>query len=630
MSTYEAGQYDVIVVGAGHAGVEAAYAAAKRGAKTLMLTMNLDMIAFMPCNPSIGGPAKGIVVREIDALGGLMGKVIDKTYIQMRMLNTGKGPAVRALRAQADKPLYIQEMKKALEQESNITLRQGMVEKLVIEDGKCQGVITETKALYRAKSVIITTGTFMRGRVIIGDISYESGPNNQRASVKLAENLEELGFELVRFKTGTPPRVINHSIDYSKTEIQPGDENPQHFSYETTEAITDQIPCWLTYTNENTHNIINENLGLSAMYSGMIKGTGPRYCPSIEDKIVRFHDKPRHQIFLEPEGRNTEEVYVQGLSTSLPEYVQREILRSIPGLEEAEIMRAGYAIEYDAVVPTQLWPTLEVKNVEGVFTAGQINGTSGYEEAAGQGIMAGINAAAKALNKDTLILDRSQAYIGVLIDDLVTKGTNEPYRLLTSRAEYRLLLRHDNADLRLTDIGYKLGLISEERYQRFEEKKRLIEEEKQRLQEIRLKPTEQLQSLMEQIGGTRLKDGILAYDLLKRPEVTYDIIDQVCPPELDLADDVKEQVEIQIKYQGYIVKSNQQVDRMKKMENKLIPDNIDYDAISGIATEAREKLKKVRPLSVAQASRIAGVNPADVSILLVYIEQGNVAKVSNE
>ncbi|PWU70079.1 tRNA uridine-5-carboxymethylaminomethyl(34) synthesis enzyme MnmG [Gracilibacillus dipsosauri] len=630
MATYEAGQYDVIVIGAGHAGVEAAHAAAKRGASTLMLTMNLDMIAFMPCNPSIGGPAKGIVVREIDALGGLMGKVIDKTYIQMRMLNTGKGPAVRALRAQADKPLYIQEMKKTLEQEPNLTLRQGMVEKLIVEDGKCQGVITETKAIYRANSVIITTGTFMRGRVIIGDISYESGPNNQRASVKLAENLEELGFELVRFKTGTPPRVVNHSIDYSKTEIQPGDEHPEHFSYETTKAIVDQIPCWLTYTNQKTHEIINDNLGLSAMYSGMIKGTGPRYCPSIEDKIVRFHDKPRHQIFLEPEGRNTEEVYVQGLSTSLPEYVQKEILQSIPGLEEAEIMRAGYAIEYDAVVPTQLWPTLEVKNIVGLFTAGQINGTSGYEEAAGQGIMAGINAAAKALDKDTLILDRSQAYIGVLIDDLVTKGTNEPYRLLTSRAEYRLLLRHDNADLRLTEIGYKLGLITEERYQKFEEKKQLIQEEKERLQSIRLKPTEELQTIMEEIGGTRLKDGILAYDLLKRPEVTYEVIEKVCPSEKDLAGDVKEQVEIQIKYQGYIAKSNQQVDRMKKMENKLIPENINYDAISGIATEAREKLKKVQPLSVAQASRISGVNPADISILLVYIEQGNVAKVSNE
>ncbi len=630
MSTYEAGGYDVIVIGAGHAGVESAYAAAKRGAKTLMLTLNLDMIAFMPCNPSIGGPAKGIVVREIDALGGLMGKVIDKTYIQMRMLNTGKGPAVRALRAQADKPLYIQEMKKTLEQEPNLTLRQGMVEELLVEDGKVKGVITETKAIYRAESVIITTGTFMRGRVITGDISYESGPNNQRASVKLAENLEELGFDLVRFKTGTPPRVNNHSIDYDKTEIQPGDENPQHFSYETTEEILDQIPCWLTYTNEKTHEIINENLGLSAMYSGMIKGTGPRYCPSIEDKIVRFHDKPRHQIFLEPEGRNTDEVYVQGLSTSLPEYVQHEILRSIPGLEEADIMRAGYAIEYDSVVPTQLWPTLEVKNVEGLFTAGQINGTSGYEEAAGQGLMAGINAAAKALDKDPLILDRSQAYIGVLIDDLVTKGTNEPYRLLTSRAEYRLLLRHDNADLRLTEIGHNIGLISDERFANFEEKKRLIEEEKERLGNIRLKPTEELQQLMESVGGTRLKDGILAYDLMKRPEVTYDVIEQIAPAEKELAADVKEQIEIQIKYQGYIAKSNQQVERMKKMENKLIPDNIDYDAISGIATEAREKLKQVRPLSVAQASRISGVNPADISILLVYIEQGNVAKVSYE
>ncbi|MFD2658084.1 tRNA uridine-5-carboxymethylaminomethyl(34) synthesis enzyme MnmG [Gracilibacillus thailandensis] len=630
MSTYEAGHYDVIVIGAGHAGVEAAYAAAKRGAKTLILTLNLDMIAFMPCNPSIGGPAKGIVVREIDALGGLMGKVIDKTYIQMRMLNTGKGPAVRALRAQADKPLYIQEMKKTLEQEPNLTLRQGMVEKLVVEDDQVKGVITETKALYRAESVIITTGTFMRGRVIIGDISYESGPNNQRASVKLAENLEELGFDLVRFKTGTPPRVNNHSINYDKTEIQPGDDHPQHFSYETTEEILDQIPCWLTYTNEKTHEIINENLGLSAMYSGMIKGTGPRYCPSIEDKIVRFHDKPRHQIFLEPEGRHTDEVYVQGLSTSLPEYVQRDILRSIPGLEEADIMRAGYAIEYDSVVPTQLWPTLEVKDVEGLFTAGQINGTSGYEEAAGQGLMAGINAAAKALNKDPLILDRSQAYIGVLIDDLVTKGTNEPYRLLTSRAEYRLLLRHDNADLRLTEIGHQMGLISDERFARFEEKKQLIEEEKERLSNIRLKPTEELQKLMESVGGTRLKDGILAYDLMKRPEVTYDVIEQVAPPEKELAADIKEQVEIQIKYQGYIAKSNQQVERMKKMENKLIPDDIDYDAISGIATEAREKLKQVRPLSVAQASRISGVNPADISILLVYIEQGNVAKVSNE
>ncbi|UFT99421.1 tRNA uridine-5-carboxymethylaminomethyl(34) synthesis enzyme MnmG [Radiobacillus kanasensis] len=628
--TYEAGTYDVIVIGAGHAGVEAAYASAKRGAKTLMLSLNLDMVAFMPCNPSVGGPAKGVVVREIDALGGLMGRVIDKTHIQMRMLNTGKGPAVRALRAQADKPLYIQEMKQLLENEPHLTMRQGMVNELLIEDGECKGVITETKAVYRAKSVVITTGTFMRGRVIIGDLSYESGPNNQRASVKLSEHLEELGFELVRFKTGTPPRVNSHTIDYSKTEIQPGDEQPRAFSYETTEFITDQIPCWLTYTNEFTHKIIDENLSLSAMYSGMIKGTGPRYCPSIEDKVVRFNDKPRHQIFLEPEGRNTEEVYVQGLSTSLPEFVQREMLRSIEGLENAEIMRAGYAIEYDAMVPTQLWPTLETKKIPGLFTAGQINGTSGYEEAAGQGIMAGINAASKALGKDSVILDRSQGYIGVLIDDLVTKGTNEPYRLLTSRAEYRLLLRHDNADLRLTELGYAIGMISEGRYERFQEKKRLIEEEKKRLQKETIKPEEKVLAIMEEAGAALLKEPTKAYELLRRPEIKYEMIERITASEIDLPMEIKEQVEIQVKYQGYIEKSNQQVERMKKMEDKKIPEDIDYDAIGGIATEAREKLKKVRPLSVGQASRISGVNPADVSILLVYIEQGSIAKVSNE
>ncbi|MDC3414915.1 tRNA uridine-5-carboxymethylaminomethyl(34) synthesis enzyme MnmG [Aquibacillus sp. 3ASR75-11] len=628
--TYNAGHYDVIVIGAGHAGCEAAVASAKRGAKTLMLTLNLDMVAFMPCNPSIGGPAKGVVVREIDALGGVMGKVIDKTYIQMRLLNTGKGPAVRALRAQADKPLYIQEMKQILENEENLTLRQGMVEKLLIEDGVCKGVITETKAVYYAKSIVITTGTFMRGKVIIGDLAYESGPNNQRASVALSKHLDELGIEMVRFKTGTPPRVNSHTIDYSKTEIQPGDEEPRAFSYETTEFITDQIPCWLTYTNEFTHKIIDENLSLSAMYSGMIKGTGPRYCPSIEDKVVRFHDKPRHQIFLEPEGRNTEEVYVQGLSTSLPEYVQRDMLQTIPGLEKAEIMRAGYAIEYDAVVPTQLWPTLEVKKIPGLFTAGQINGTSGYEEAAGQGLMAGINAAAKALQTEPLILNRAQAYIGVLIDDLITKGTNEPYRLLTSRAEYRLLLRHDNADLRLTEIGYQLGTIKEDRYQKFLEKKRLIEEERKRLERIILKPSEDIQRIMDHTGGTALKEAVKASDLLKRPEINYEMIATVTPAELHLPDDVKEQVEIQTKYQGYIDKSNQQVERMKKMEDKKIPENLDYDDISGIATEARDKLKKVRPLSVGQASRISGVNPSDVSILLVYIEQGKIARVSNE
>lgn len=623
---YDAGHYDVIVVGAGHAGVEAAHAAVKRGAKTLMLSLNLDMIAFMPCNPSIGGPAKGVVVREIDALGGLMGKVIDKTYIQMRMLNTGKGPAVRALRAQADKPLYIQEMKYELEKLEQLTMRQAMVEELIVEEGRVKGVLTETKAAFYAPSVIITTGTFMRGRVIIGDMSYESGPNNQRASVKLAENLEALGFELVRFKTGTPPRVNSKTIDYSKTEIQPGDPVPSHFSYETKTAILDQIPCWLTYTTEETHEIINDNLNLSAMYSGMIKGTGPRYCPSIEDKVVRFHDKPRHQIFLEPEGRHTEEVYVQGFSTSLPEFVQHKMLRSIPGLEEAEIMRAGYAIEYDSVVPTQLWPTLEVKTIAGLFTAGQINGTSGYEEAAGQGLMAGANAAGHALGLDPFILDRSQAYIGVLIDDLVTKGTNEPYRLLTSRAEYRLLLRHDNADLRLVELAYQHKMITEERYQRFQAKLQQIDEETKRLSKIVVRPSDEVNQHLASIGETPVKEPIKALELMKRPKVTYALIEEITGEPSDVEADVKEQVEIQVKYEGYISKSNQQVERMKKMENKVIPENIDYTAISGLATEARQKLEKVRPLSVGQASRISGVNPADVSILLVYIEQGQIKR----
>ncbi|KZM52791.1 tRNA uridine-5-carboxymethylaminomethyl(34) synthesis enzyme MnmG [Aeribacillus pallidus] len=626
---YQAGEYDVIVVGAGHAGCEAGLAAARLGAKTLVVTINLDMVAFMPCNPSIGGPAKGIVVREIDALGGEMGKNIDKTYIQMRMLNTGKGPAVRALRAQADKVLYQREMKKTLEQEENLTLLQGMVEELIVEDGICKGIVTQTGAEYRSKTVVLTTGTFLRGRIIIGDLSYSSGPNNQQPSIKLSEHLEKLGFELVRFKTGTPPRVNSKTIDYSKTKIQPGDEEPRAFSYETTKYITDQLPCWLTYTSSETHKIIDENLHRSPMYSGMIKGTGPRYCPSIEDKIVRFHDKPRHQIFLEPEGRNTEEVYVQGLSTSLPEDVQRRMISTIPGLENAQIMRAGYAIEYDAIVPTQLWPTLETKKVKNLYTAGQINGTSGYEEAAGQGIMAGINAARRALNKEEIILSRSDAYIGVLIDDLVTKGTNEPYRLLTSRAEYRLLLRHDNADLRLTELGYKIGLIKKERYEKFLAKKEAIENEKKRLRSIIIKPNEQTQKLIEEVGGSPLKDGIRASDLLKRPEINYEHIKMLTESEA-LPKEVEEQVEIQIKYEGYIEKSLQQVEKLKRMENKKIPEDIDYDAINGLATEARQKLKQVRPISVAQASRISGVNPADISILLVYLEQGRIARVSNE
>ncbi|RPF56742.1 tRNA uridine-5-carboxymethylaminomethyl(34) synthesis enzyme MnmG [Abyssicoccus albus] len=622
-------KYDVIVVGAGHAGVEAGLAASRKGLKTLMLTINLDSIAFMPCNPSVGGPAKGIVVREVDALGGQMAKVIDKTHIQMRLLNTGKGPAVRALRAQADKIKYQSEMKSVLEQQDHLDILQGMVDELLIENDTVYGVKTNIGTEYLADAVILTTGTFLRGEIILGDLKYSSGPNHQMPSIKLADQLKALDFEIVRFKTGTPPRVNSKSINYDETEIQPGDDEVRAFSYETTEYITDQLPCWLTYTNEETHKIIDDNLHRSAMYSGMIKGTGPRYCPSIEDKIVRFNDKPRHQIFLEPEGRDTQEVYVQGLSTSMPEDVQRDMLRTIPGLEQANMMRAGYAIEYDAIVPTQLWPSLETKTIHNLFTAGQINGTSGYEEAAGQGLVAGINAANKVLGKDPLILSRTDAYIGVLIDDLVTKGTNEPYRLLTSRAEHRLLLRHDNADLRLTELGYKEGLISDERYTQFNDKKQAIEDEKKRLSEIRIKPNEKTQAVIEQRGGTSLKDGILAIDLLKRPEMDYTSIVEILGEDIQLHKEVVEQVEIQTKYAGYIEKSIAQVNKIKRMEEKSIPHNIDYDAIHSLATEARDKLKTVKPINLAQAARISGVNPADISILLVYLEQGKIARVNN-
>ncbi|WP_026678430.1 tRNA uridine-5-carboxymethylaminomethyl(34) synthesis enzyme MnmG [Fictibacillus gelatini] len=623
---YNAGNFDVIVVGAGHAGVEAALASARMGAKTLCLTINLDAVAYMPCNPSVGGPAKGIVVRELDALGGEMARNIDKTHIQMRMLNTGKGPAVRALRAQADKVLYQSEMKKTLETTENLTLRQGLVERLIVEDGVCKGVITKTGAQYYATSVVLTTGTYLRGKIIIGELAYESGPNNMQPSIELSYHLQELGFNMVRFKTGTPPRVNSHTIDYSVTEIQPGDDVPRAFSYETVEFITDQLPCWLTYTSPKTHELINSNLHRSPMYSGMIEGTGPRYCPSIEDKIVRFNDKPRHQIFLEPEGRNTEEVYVQGLSTSLPEDVQRKILETIPGLEKAELMRAGYAIEYDAIVPTQLWPSLETKLVEGLFTAGQLNGTSGYEEAAGQGIIAGINACRKVQGKDPIVLDRSQAYIGVLIDDLVTKGTNEPYRLLTSRAEYRLLLRHDNADLRLTEIGHEIGLIPNERYERFLKKREEIAREIERLEHESIKPTAEVQAILEEAGSSPLKEPMTAANLLKRPEITYDVIAKMTPNP-SVSDVVAEQVEIQIKYAGYIDKQLAQVERMRKMESKKLPEDLDYFAINGLATEAKQKLHEVRPLSVGQASRVSGVNPADISILLIYLEQGKLAKI---
>ncbi|MEF2969205.1 tRNA uridine-5-carboxymethylaminomethyl(34) synthesis enzyme MnmG [Paenibacillus sp. M1] len=619
---YTGGNYDVIVVGAGHAGCESALAAARMGCNTLMITINLDMVAFMPCNPSIGGPAKGHVVREVDALGGEMGRNIDKTFIQMRMLNTGKGPAVHALRAQADKFSYQHTMKETMEKEPNLTMRQGMVEELIVEDGKCVGVVSKTGAEYRAKAVVLTTGTYLRGKIIMGELMYESGPNNQQPSIKLSQNLKELGFDLVRFKTGTPPRVHKDTIDFSQTEIQPGDEKPKFFSYETKSSDNEQLPCWLTYTSQETHDIINANLHRAPMFSGVIEGTGPRYCPSIEDKIVRFADKPKHQIFLEPEGKNTSEYYVQGFSTSMPEEVQLQMLRSIPGLQNVEMMRTGYAIEYDAVIPTQLWPSLETKRLPGLFTAGQINGTSGYEEAAGQGIMAGINAARKVQGKEPVVLDRSQGYIGVMIDDLVTKGTNEPYRLLTSRAEYRLLLRHDNADLRLTPLGYEIGLIPQERYDAFLDKKEKVEREIERLRETKVRPSE-INSLLESIGSAPIQDGSNLLTILRRPEVTYAHVGNLFPSEIELDEEMKEQVEIQIKYAGYIDKQLQHVERLQKMEKKKIPENIQYEEIHGLATEARQKLAKIRPLSIGQASRISGVTPADISILLVYLEHYN-------
>lgn len=623
--SYHAGDYDVIVIGAGHAGCEAALAAARMGCETLLLTINLDMVAFMPCNPSVGGPAKGHVVREIDALGGEMGRNIDKTFIQMRMLNTGKGPAVHALRAQADKFLYQHTMKETIEKQERLTLRQGMAEELIVEDGACRGVITKTGAEYRAKAVVLTTGTYLRGKVIMGELMYESGPNNQQPSVKLSENLRSLGLELVRFKTGTPPRVHQDTIDFSKTEIQPGDDKPKYFSFETeySDLANQQIPCWLTYTSEETHKIINDNLHRAPMFSGAIEGTGPRYCPSIEDKIVRFADKPKHQIFLEPEGRNTKEYYVQGLSTSMPEDVQLRILRSIPGLEKVEMMRTGYAIEYDAVVPTQLWPSLETKLIPDLFTAGQINGTSGYEEAAGQGIMAGINAARKVKGEEPVIIDRSAGYIGVMIDDLVTKGTNEPYRLLTSRAEYRLLLRHDNADLRLTPLGYEIGLIPEERYRKFLDKKNRVEAEIARLRETKFKPDEEVQAMLASLESAPLQNTVDGVTLLRRPELSYADLEKLSPSPVELTEDMKEQVEIQIKYTGYIEKQLQQVEKLSKMEKKRIPEDIDYGIIHGLATEAKQKLDKVRPLSIGQASRISGVTPADLSILLVHLEHYN-------
>ncbi|MFR0644757.1 tRNA uridine-5-carboxymethylaminomethyl(34) synthesis enzyme MnmG [Limosilactobacillus mucosae] len=632
---FDAGSFDVIIVGAGHAGSEAALAAARMGNKTLLLTISLEMVAFMPCNPSVGGPAKGIVVREIDALGGEMGHNIDKTYVQMRMLNTGKGPAVRALRAQADKHAYHRAMKQTMEETPNLTLRQATVDQLVVEDGVCKGVITNTGARYFAKAVVLATGTAAHGKIIIGELMYESGPNNTQSATQLSENLEELGFDLQRFKTGTPPRINGNTIDYSVAEEQPGDEKPHHFSFDTPDSqyisVSDQISCWLTYTNPTTHQIIRDNLDRAPMFTGVIEGVGPRYCPSIEDKIVRFADKDRHQVFLEPEGRDTDEWYVDGMSTSMPEEIQEKMLHSVKGLENAKLMRPGYAIEYDVVAPYQLHPTLETKLVKNLFTAGQTNGTSGYEEAAGQGLIAGINAGLRAQGKGPFVLKRSDAYIGVMIDDLVTKGTKEPYRLLTSRAEYRLILRHDNADLRLMEKGHAIGLVSDERLAKMEHKKALVEAEIARLKKIRIKPAnEAANNLIEAHGDNPLKDAIAAADFLKRPYVDYQTLMELIPdPDEPLSREVIEQVEIQLKYEGYIKKEEVKVERLKRMEAKKIPADLDYSAIDGLATEGRQKLEKIRPETLAQASRISGVNPADLAILSVYLRQGRLAKLKD-
>lgn len=619
---FEVNSYDVIVVGAGHAGCEAALAAARMGCKTLVFAINLDSIAMMACNPAMGGTSKGHLIREVDALGGQIGISTDKTAIQVRMLNTSKGPAVYSLRAQTDKKAYQAFMKQTLEQQENLDVKQAEVVRLLVDNGSVGGVVTHTGAIYRAKAVVLTTGVYLNGRVIIGEVSYSSGPNGMFPATRLSADLQRLGIRLQRFKTGTPARVDRRSIDFSKMTVQKGDEPPVPFSFMTDKLDVQQVPCHLTYTNEKTHEIIRRNLHRSPLFSGDIKGIGPRYCPSIEDKVVRFPDKPSHQIFIEPEGLNTNEMYVQGMSSSLPEDVQIEVLRSVRGLEHVEIMRPAYAIEYDCIDPTQLKLSLEMKNIQGLFMAGQINGSSGYEEAAAQGIIAGINAALKVKGKPPLILDRSQAYIGVLIDDLVTKGTAEPYRMMTSRAEYRLILRQDNADLRLTPIGYEIGLVSRERYNRYVVKKQQVESELERLKSTVVAPSQQVNELLTSLSSQPIKTGITLYDLLKRPEITYAAlapIDENRPE--GLLPQAIEQVEINIKYEGYIARQMMQIERFKKMEDHRLPDDIDYGSIKGLRLEARQKLDKIRPQSIGQASRISGVSPADISVLLVYLKQ---------
>ena len=620
---YYAGDYDVAVIGAGHAGCEAALAAARLGKKTLIFSISLEAIANMPCNPHIGGSSKGHLVREIDALGGEMGKNIDKTMIQVKMLNTSKGPAVHSLRAQADRKKYQAEMKHTLEKQENLEVKQAEIVDIELEDGHVSAIKTDLGAIYKVKTVIVATGTYLKGKIFIGEYSKESGPDGVAAANKLSDCLKKLGINLVRFKTGTPARINRRSIDFSKMEVQKGDKDVEAFSFEDEPKNFEQVDCYLTYTNEKTHEIIRNNLNRSPLFSGQIEGTGPRYCPSIEDKVVRFSDKPRHQAFVEPVGLDTEEMYIQGMSSSLPEDVQIALYHTIPGLEHAEFTRPAYAIEYDCIEPSNLKLSLEYKGIDGLFMAGQINGTSGYEEAACQGLIAGINASRKIDNKEPVILDRSQAYIGVLIDDIVTKGTNEPYRMMTSRAEYRLLLRQDNADLRLTPIGHEIGLISDERYKKFEDKRENIKKEIERLKKLVVKPEEKVNDLLKEAGTSMLTNGTKMSELLKRTELTYDMLEEIDPDRPKLTRQEKEEVEIQIKYEGYIKLQEAQVEKFKKLETKLLPEDLDYETLKGISLEARQKLNKFKPRSIGQASRISGVSPADVSVLLVYMQQRN-------